>query len=105
MKTLIRHTLTLGTLLVAAMACGSGENLSDAGKLASGNDALCHLSKSGKLRCWGFSPEYNTTGGVPHREASLHNMVKKALIPFLTKSFPSGAFWMSRWPSVAPVHP
>ena len=69
MKTLIRHTLTLGTLLVAAMACGSSENLSDAGKLASGNDALCHLSKSGKLRCWGFSPEYNTTGGVPHREA------------------------------------
>ena len=68
MKTLIRHTLTLGTLLIAAMACGSGESLSDAGKLASGNDALCHLSKSGKLRCWGFSPEYNTTGGVPHRE-------------------------------------
>ena len=68
MKTLIQHTLTLGTLLVAAMGCGSGETLSDAGKLASGNDALCHLSKSGKLRCWGYSPEYNTTGGVPHRE-------------------------------------
>ena len=39
MKTLIRHTLTLGTLLVAAAQYGSGD-LSDAGKLASGNDAL-----------------------------------------------------------------
>ena len=86
------------------MACGSSENLlSDAGKLASGNDALCHLSKSGKLRRWGFSPSVNTTGGVPHREAFVAQHGEEGAYSIHTKSFPSGAFWMSRWPSVAPV--